>query len=126
MPVSLKMSASTSASAVSSPSIGLFHVWKPETGTERRRICSKARRLFNCLLGTVGWRSNSQLVCGYDMAIQTYQTCEWPLYIEAPGCTALCARPCVGRWCLEHAQRMTEIDDLEKEIDRIVRGRTKK
>lgn len=57
-------------------------------------------------------------------SIQQFQLCK---YVTMQGDVAIpCERPCLGLYCLEHQRLMDEIDGLEKEIDRIVKGHQKK
>jgi hypothetical protein len=57
--------------------------------------------------------------------IQRYSLCAFETI--APGDVVVrCDRPCMGMYCLEHAQKIRDVEELEVEVDRIVRGRTKK
>lgn len=55
--------------------------------------------------------------------VQKFKLCLYETLVDE--FVVRCDRPCQGDYCLEHQKLIDEIDGLEKEIDRIVRGRKK-
>jgi hypothetical protein len=57
--------------------------------------------------------------------VQRFNLCAYQ--IVADGDIAVrCDRPCMGLYCLEHTVRIGQVEELEKEVDRLVKGRIKK
>jgi hypothetical protein len=56
-------------------------------------------------------------------SILKYSLCKYETVVGEA--VVRCDRPCQGEHCLEHQRLVDQIDDLEKEVDRIVRGRKK-
>jgi hypothetical protein len=54
------------------------------------------------------------------MTIKSFSMCKYELVVGDVAVT--CDRPCQGDYCHEHEAKIEEIEDMEREVQRIVNG----